>query len=223
MSNSQPIKLFYSYAHKDEELRDELETHLNLLQRQGVISVWHDRKIEIGTEWKDAIDDNLKAADIILLLISADFLASNYCFDIEMRCAMERHESKSAVVIPISLRPCDTIDADFMKLQGLPKDFKPVTKWTHRDDAFTDIAKGIRVVANSIKRIGNSAQLFSVPLPQNAAAFAFAMLDKLPASPSVELPNSEQLPQQNISQQVGQDGVGVVNQGSGNVTIGKGR
>ncbi len=151
MSDNHPIKLFYSYSHKDEVLRNELETHLKLLKRQKVIDTWHDRKIGIGTEWKDAIDENLEAADIILLLISADFLASDYCWDIEVKQAIKRHKEKSAVVIPIALRPCDTSGTDFMTLQGLPKDFKPVITWEHQDEAFTDIAKGIRACAEKIR------------------------------------------------------------------------
>src|SRR3954447_7241910 len=86
-----PISLFYSYSHKDEALRDELETHLSLLRRQGVISGWHDRRIAAGTEWAGQIDRHLEAADVILLLVSAGFLASDYCYDIEMRRALERH------------------------------------------------------------------------------------------------------------------------------------
>ncbi|MCX7096352.1 MAG: TIR domain-containing protein [Methylococcales bacterium] len=129
MPNNHPVKLFYSYSHKDEALRDKLETHLKLLHRQGVIDTWDDRKINIGREWENAINENLEAADIILLLISADFLASDYCWDKEIKRAMQKHYEKSAIVIPISLRPCDVINVDFMKLQGLPKDFKPVITW----------------------------------------------------------------------------------------------
>jgi hypothetical protein len=148
------INLFYSYAHKDEALRDTLETHLKLLQRQQVIDTWHDRKIGAGREWEQAIDDNLEAANIILLLISADFLASDYCWDVEIKRAIQRHQDNSAVVIPVSLRPCDKTDVDFMKLQGLPKDFKPITKWDNQDEAFTDIAQGIRAAANKIRTEG---------------------------------------------------------------------
>jgi 5'-methylthioadenosine/S-adenosylhomocysteine nucleosidase len=145
------LKLFYSYSHEDEDLRNRLEKHLTILKRQNVIDTWHDRAIGAGTEWKEAIDENLETADIILLLVSADFLASDYCFDIEIKRAMEKHNEKSAVVIPISLRPCDTNDIDFMKLQGLPRNFEPVIKWVHQDEAFTDIAKGIRAVAERIR------------------------------------------------------------------------
>jgi len=79
MSNS--VKVFFSYSHKDEVLRDELATHLSLMKRHGVIEAWHDREISAGAEWANAIDDNLNAADIILLLVSANFLASDYCYD----------------------------------------------------------------------------------------------------------------------------------------------
>jgi hypothetical protein len=139
-----PVSLFYSYSHRDETLREELETHLSLLRRQGFIIGWHDRRIAPGTDWAGQIDQHVDAAGIILLLVSADFLASDYCYDLEMKRAMERHEAGAAQVIAVILRPCDWHTAPFGKLQGLPKDCKPVTTWTNRDEAFTDIARGIR-------------------------------------------------------------------------------
>ena len=144
MSNHQPIKLFISYSHQDEDLLKKLESHLALLKSQKIIDTWHDRKIGAGFEWQSAIDTHLEDADIILLLISADFLASAYCFGFEMQRAMERYRQQSAQVIPVALRPCDSNDADFMKLKGLPTDFKAVTLWSNQDEAFTNIAKGIR-------------------------------------------------------------------------------
>ena len=128
MPNS--IELFYSYSHKDESLRDELETHLALLSRQELIEQWHDRRIDAGQEWAGKIDENLNRADIILLLVSAYFLDSDYSFDIETKRAMERHEAGEAVVIPAILRPCDWQSASFGKLQALPKDAKAVTSWS---------------------------------------------------------------------------------------------
>jgi tetratricopeptide (TPR) repeat protein len=148
---NEAVKVFYSYSHKDERLRDTLDEHLSLLERQGVISEWHDRGIGAGREWAGEIDEHLKSADIILLLISASFIASDYCYDIELKLAMERHEAGSAVVIPIILRPCDWEKSPFSKLNALPKNAKPVTKWTNRDDAFKDIAHGIRLVAEELK------------------------------------------------------------------------
>ena len=139
-----PIRLFYSYSHKDEELRKELEDHLSLLRRQGVISGWHDRMIGAGEEWKGQLDKNLEEAQIILLLISPSFLASDYCYDIETKRALDRHDKGEATVIPILLRPVDWEGAPFARLQGLPIDLRPVTTWTNKDEAFKNIAQGIR-------------------------------------------------------------------------------
>jgi hypothetical protein len=145
-----PISLFYSYAHKDEALRKQLETHLSLLKNQGVIQDWHDRRIQAGTEWDGVINEHLEQAKIILLLVSADFIASRYCHDVEVKRAIERHEAGTARVIPIILRSVDWHSAPFGRLQALPKNGKPVTKWTNRDEAFTDIARGIRDVAEGL-------------------------------------------------------------------------
>ena len=145
------IRVAFSYSHKDEELRDQLETHLKLLQRQGVISTWHDRKILGGEDWAGVIDDNFKRADLILLLVSADFLASDYCYQTEMRMALEREAKGEARVVPVILRACDWKGAPFGKLQGFPKDMKPVTSWSNRDEAWTDVAAGIRKVAEQLR------------------------------------------------------------------------
>ncbi len=146
---NKPLEVFFSYAHEDEKLRDELAKHLKLLKREGVINDWHDRQIMPGSQWKDQIDGHLESADIILLLVSADFLDSDYCYDIEMKRALERHEQGEATVIPIILRPVDWQGAPFGRLQCLPKDAKPVTSWTNQDEAFLDIARGIRLAASS--------------------------------------------------------------------------
>jgi WD40 repeat protein len=141
---SKPVKIFYSYSHKDEKLRDKLENHLSILKRKGVIQSWHDRRIAAGREWEGLINEHLESAEIILLLISADFLSSDYCYDREMKLAMERHTQGEAHVIPIILRECDWFDAPFGKLQALPKDGKAIKTWNDVDTAFTDVARGIK-------------------------------------------------------------------------------
>ena len=150
---SEGIEVFISYSHRDEPLRDELEKHLSILKRQKLISTWFDRKIGAGEEWKGQIDEHLDSAKIILLLISADFLASDYCYDIEMMHAMERHESGEARVIPIILRPVDWAGAPFGKLQARPTDAEPVIskKWGSTDEAFVDVARGLRDAIVSLK------------------------------------------------------------------------
>jgi len=141
-----PIEIFYSYSHKDEHLRAELETHLAILKQQGIITGWYDRRISAGKEWKGEIDKHLNTAAIVLLLISADFIASDYCYDVEMKRAMERHKAGEARVIPIILRPSDWKGTPFDGLQALPKDAKPVVNWRSHDEAFRDVEVGIRGV-----------------------------------------------------------------------------
>jgi internalin A len=151
-SRTEAVRVFYSYSHKDEQLRNDLETHLKLLHRQGLIDAWHDRQIEAGEEWKDKIDENLERADIILLLISADFIASDYCYEKEMKRTLERHENGEARVIPIILRTCNWHKAPFGKLQALPKDSKPITTWSDHDTAWADAAAGIERVVETIQK-----------------------------------------------------------------------
>lgn len=139
-----PFKLFYSYSHNDEEMRVELEKHLSLLQRNNVIEGWHFRKIPPGREWRGEIDENLEAAQIILLLMSADFLNSNYCWEVEARRAMERHNLKQATVIPVVVRACDWKNSLFEKLEALPTNAKPITSWSNRDEALYDVTQGIK-------------------------------------------------------------------------------
>jgi hypothetical protein len=138
------VEVFFSYAHEDEELRNQLAKHLKLLQREGVITAWHDREITAGSEWAGQIDEHLNSAGIILLLISSDFMASDYCYDVELKRAMARHEAREAVVIPVILRPVKWSSASFGKLQALPKNAQPVTQWPNRDEAFVNIAEGIQ-------------------------------------------------------------------------------
>lgn len=145
-----PVSVFYSYSHRDEKLRDRLAAHLSLLKRKGAISEWHDRKITAGREWEGQIDAHLNSAQIILLLISADFLASDYCYDVEMTRALERHDAREAQVIPIILKPVDWEQSRFGKLQALPRDGRPVTEWSNRDAAFKNIAQAIRKVVSEI-------------------------------------------------------------------------
>src|SRR5262249_46305512 len=147
---AQSVTLFYSYAHKDEMLRDELEKHLSTLRRQGVIAEWHDRKITGGTDWAQAIDTQLTTASIILLLISPDFIASDYCYGVEMKQALERHTAHQARVIPIILRPVDWKGTPFAQLQCLPTNARPVCIWHNRDEAFLEVVRGIRQVIEEL-------------------------------------------------------------------------
>ena len=140
-------KLFFSYSHKDEELRNELETHLALMKRQGIITSWHDRRITAGSDIGKEISSELETSQIILLLVSAHFLASDYCYEKEMKRAMEKHEEGSAVVIPVILHPCDWHSAPFGKLRATPTNGKPVSMFANQHEAFSIVAKDIRETA----------------------------------------------------------------------------
>jgi hypothetical protein len=144
------LKLFISYSHSDEELKDELIKHLEPLRHRNMIEEWHDRKITAGKEWGKEISRELSSADIILLLISIDFINSEYCYGTEMERAIERHQKGEARVIPIILRSCLWQYAPFAKLQALPKDAKAVQSWSDRDEALTDIVDGIGKVAEEL-------------------------------------------------------------------------
>jgi len=143
--------LFFSYSHKDEDLRNELETHLALLKRQGVISTWHDRRITAGSDLNQAISHELEEAQIILLLISAHFLASDYCYDREMTRALEKHQEGSAVVIPVLLHPCDWQSSPFRHLRMTPTDAKPVSMYANQHEAFAIIARDVRQTADKLQ------------------------------------------------------------------------
>lgn len=149
---SMSLRLFYCYAREDKLLRDTLGRHLGNLKRQELIMDWHDRDINAGQEWAKEVDTNLNAADIILLLISTDFVQSEYCYSIEMKRALERHENGTAKVIPIFLRPGDYEGAPFSKLQGLPTDAIAITdrKWHNRDEAFYNVVQGLRKIVGQL-------------------------------------------------------------------------
>jgi hypothetical protein len=151
-----PIKILFSYTHTDEDLRDKLEKHLSSLKRSNRIACWHDRNIRAGASWSQNINTHLDTADIILLLVSPDFLDSDYCNTVEVKRALERHRKGSVCVIPVILRPVDWHDEEFAQLQALPRDAKPVEKWSNLDDALLDVTKGIKKVVLDLEAARNT-------------------------------------------------------------------
>ena len=152
--NRKPISLFYSYSysHKDEKLRQALQEHLDPLIQSGMIAEWHDRKIEPGVEWEKEIDRYLSTADIILLLVSPSFVASEYCRSVEVRKALERHARGEARIIPVILRRCRWQLSPFAKLQATPKDARPVVEWPSWDTAFHDVVSKIEAVVDDLQK-----------------------------------------------------------------------
>lgn len=162
-------RIFISYSHKDESLRAELEKHLIILKRQGVVDVWTDHCIRAGESLDAAISEGLEASDIILLLVSVDFLQSDYCYGVEMVRALQRNANGEAVVVPIILRPCDWKHTPLGDLKVIPADGKPVIKWLTLDDAFLDVVQNVRRLLAD--RPAVRTQL-AEPIPDAASLFS---------------------------------------------------
>jgi len=151
-SDNSGLSVFISYCHKDSGLMDKLVRHLRPLERLNLIKkVWHDGRIDAGEEWEPSIRAALAEADIILLLVSIDFINSNFCFEIELKEAIERHRNNKAIVVPIILRSCLWEQMPFGAIQALPPKAKAVDTWSNEDEAFTAVAKGIFDVAKKIR------------------------------------------------------------------------
>ncbi|WP_437508493.1 protein kinase domain-containing protein [Sorangium sp. So ce1099] len=151
-----PIDLLFLYCREDEGLRDKLEAHLSVLQRQGILRGWHDRKVGAGADWKKEIEDRLASAHLVLVLVSAGFIASDFCYDQAMTRALARHEAGAARVIPVILRACEWGTTPLGALRALPRDALPVTSWTNEDEALQDVARGVRRAAEEIREASAS-------------------------------------------------------------------
>jgi TIR domain len=173
-----PVKICFCYSREDEPLLKKIKAHLRPMQREGLIKIWYDREIDAGMEWEAEIKKQLESAEIILLLISSDFMDSDYCYSKEMQQALARHSNGEAKVIPIILRPVYWQDAPFGKLQALPTETKPVTSWSNIDEAFLDIATGIQKAISNIKstNLSNSSPLFQANQSQNTQEHALKTL-----------------------------------------------
>jgi hypothetical protein len=156
----QKIKVFVSYVDEDDDFRKQLGNHLSQLKQRNIIDIWHNREISPGHDWEHEIDSQLDDAQIILLLISTDFLSSEYCYGIELKRALEKHRAGKTCVIPIILRPVDWGGALFSHLQALPTGARPVTdrKWHNQDEAFADVAQGI---CRAIEELNTQSDFFN--------------------------------------------------------------
>jgi hypothetical protein len=153
------FKVFFSYSHEDETYRDQLEKHLAVLKRNGIITTWHDRRIVGGEDFSQEINKNLEKADLILLLISPDFLASDYCYEVEMQRAIHRHQEQKTVILPVILQYCDWQSTPFGKLLAVPKDGKPILKYPNIDEAFLEVVNEIKKIAGRTKSEHNGKSL----------------------------------------------------------------
>jgi tetratricopeptide (TPR) repeat protein len=169
------LSLFYLYAPEDQKFCEALDKHLAAMKRLGWLRTWQHRAIEAGQVWENEINQQLSTADIILLLISADFLASDYCYSVQLKHALQRHEAGNVIVIPVIVRPVDWSITPFHTLQVLPTDGKAVVNWTNRDQAFFDISQGLRHIIEqkrqksgiTLKHHVSDEPLWTIPYRQN--------------------------------------------------------
>lgn len=145
-----PLGVFVSYAHEDRAFAERLSTSCAVLRREGWIDLWTDAAIVPGDDWRAEIDRSLETADVVLLLVSPDFLDSDFCYGIEMRRALERHAAGEAAVVPVHVRWSDVAGAPFRHLQGLPAGLRPVSAWPDADAAWLDVVSGLRRLLEQI-------------------------------------------------------------------------
>ena len=146
-----------------------------MLRRQGLVQIWHDRQIDPGSEWVGEIDEHLNSADIVTLFISADFLASDYCYEKELSRALERQAHSEIEIVPIIVRKCDWEEAPFARFQVIPTGAKPVTAWSDRDEAWTDVAKALKgtvrkVLSRKVEKIRTEVRGLSDQIARDAIA-----------------------------------------------------
>jgi len=146
-----PVKLFISYAHEDEVHKNNLVTHLSALQRLGVLEAWDDREIMAGQNWDTAIKTSLEQADIVIFLISADFIASEYIHDVEIENALKRYKAGQQIIIPVLVRACDFSSLHLSRFQALPTGAKPITSWDNLDEAWLNVTEGIKKVSTEMR------------------------------------------------------------------------
>lgn len=144
------LHLFLSYAHEDRKLSEELSAHLSPLKHLGLITEWNDREIRPGTDWEHEILQSLDRSDLVVLLVSSDFINSGYCYGVEMTRALARHDRGTAGVIPVIARPCHWSALPFAKLQALPAEAKAITTWADRDSAYLSVVQGVEDAARRL-------------------------------------------------------------------------
>lgn len=154
------IKVFISYAHADENYKDDLKKHLSGLKRNGIINEWNDRYIIPGKKWDAEIKRNLEESQIVLFLISSDFMSSDYINDVEIARTIERYGKSEVVIVPIIIRACDFSSLSLSDFQALPIDAKAISSWNNEDEAWVDVIKGIKNVIANIANIKNAGTQF---------------------------------------------------------------
>jgi hypothetical protein len=154
VQNMKPLRIFYSYSKQDQELLDRLLSHMRVLERVGLIEEWSNTAIQPGDDRNLTTEKYLRNADIILLLISANFINTDFCYEVELSLALQEHQRGKALVIPIFLRPCSWQDTPIAQLQGLPRNNQSITShpyWSDQDEAFYEIVQELKLLIRKLK------------------------------------------------------------------------
>ena len=146
------MRTFISYCHEDSAMFQRLMVHLNFLEREKLISNWHDYEIHSGMNIDDEIKSNLEQAELTLLLVSPNFIASDYCMNVELKHAIYRHKLGHAIVVPIIIEHCDwTAIPELSSLKALPVDAMPISAWDNMDEAFLNVIEEIITIISNYK------------------------------------------------------------------------
>jgi hypothetical protein len=174
------LRVFVSYSHDDEALREQLDKHLAPLKRQRLIESWNDRRLLAGEGIDDGIRKELETADVILLLVSASFIHSEYCYTREMARALERNARGEARVVPVILRSCDWQSGPLGNLKAVPRDGKAITSWANADEAYTDVAKEIRALVEHMAEAASKDEPAALQAKDSVAAPLAVMPKRMP-------------------------------------------
>lgn len=168
------VRVFCAYSHRDQPYREQLVTHLSGLVRDGLIELWFDRMISPGVDWNSEIASQLDSAEIVVLLLSADFAKSEYCVGVEMKRAQERADRNDIRAVPVFIRPFHWPNSPLHRFQGLPSNGLPVKKWKDRDDAYVDIVRGLEIVASEVRESASAGAHAASPSTVSAAGGGFS-------------------------------------------------
>ena len=189
------IKVFISYAHEDRDLRNKLEQHLSALKYSGEITVWQDQEIVPGDHWDSQIKTRLKEADMILLLVSSSFIASQYCWEEEVKAALDRHKAGTARVVPIILKSVYWKTTPLGPIQALPTEAKPVTRWDDQEAAWEDVVRGIHKLSQELRTLlqtePQGSEVKKVPFTGRKAALIVGVNNTQCPSPLPNLKHAE--------------------------------
>ena len=154
------VRIFISYAQKDEAFKNELENHLAPLKIQRIIESWNDKEILPGGKREEEIRNQIEKSQLILFLISSDFIASKYSNNDSINRALDKHRNEEAIVIPVILRPTDYSFLEISEIEALPKDGRSISEWPNQDAAWIDVVKEIKRV---IDFLNNGSLMLKVP------------------------------------------------------------